>query len=170
MMDVNLRGTFLCSQACLPHLLKAENPHILTLSPPLDMRAKWFAEKLPYTISKYGMSARDARIAEEFRDRGVAANCLWPRSGIATDALKMIPQMKSERCRVPEIVADAAYLILGRPSRECTASSSSTRMFLAEAGITDLDRYAVVPGNCRLRSRFLHRRSAKTDSLAGFGG
>src|SRR6266478_10183289 len=101
MMAVNLRGTFLCSQACLPHLLKAENPHILTLSPPLDMRAKWFAEKLPYTLSKYGMSLVMHGIAEEFRSHGVAANALWPRSVIATDALKMIPHVKPESCRTP---------------------------------------------------------------------
>jgi len=146
MMDVNLRGTFLCSQACLPHLLKAENPHILTLSPPLDMRAKWFGEKLPYAISKYGMSLVMHGVAEEFRARGVAANCLWPRSGIATDALKMIPHMKPESCRIPEIVADAAYVILGRPSRECTGNFFIDEDVLAEAGITNLDRYAVVPG------------------------
>jgi citronellol/citronellal dehydrogenase len=146
MMNVNLRGTFLCSQACLPHLLKAENPHILTLSPPLDMRAKWFAEKLPYTISKYGMSLVMHGIAEEFRSRGVAANTLWPRSAIATDALKMIPYVNVERCRVPEIVADAAYLILSKPSRECTGNFFIDEDVLAEAGITNLDRYAVIPG------------------------
>jgi citronellol/citronellal dehydrogenase len=119
MMDVNVRGTFVCSQACLPHLLKSANPHILTLSPPIDMRAKWFVEKLPYTISKYGMSMVMHGLAEEFRSNGLAANCLWPRTGIATDALKMIPQLHPERCRTPEIVADAAYLILSRPSRDC---------------------------------------------------
>ena len=146
MMNVNLRGTFLCSQACLPHLLKAENPHILTLSPPLDMRAKWFAEKLPYTISKYGMSLVMHGIAEEFRSRGVAANALWPRSAIATDALKMIPYVNVECCRVPEILADAAYLILSKPSRECTGNFFIDEDVLAEAGITNLDRYAVIPG------------------------
>ncbi len=146
MMGINLRGTFLCSQACLPHLLKAENPHILTLSPPLDMRAKWFADKLPYTISKYGMSLVMHGIAEEFRARGVAANTLWPRSGIATDALKLIPELRPERCRTPEILADAAYLILSRPSRECTGNFFIDEDVLAEAGITDLDKYAVVPG------------------------
>ena len=154
MMNVNLRGTFLCSQACLPHLLKAENPHILTLSPPLDMRAKWFAEKLPYTISKYGMSLVMHGIAEEFRSRGVAANALWPRSAIATDALKMIPYVNVECCRVPEIVADAAYLILSKPSRECTGNFFIDEDVLAEAGITNLDRYAVIPGTVDFAPNF----------------
>jgi len=146
MMGVNVRGTFLCSQACLPHLLKSANPHILTLSPPIDMRAKWFAEKLAYTMSKYGMSMVMHGLAEEFRSSGVAANCLWPRTGIATDALKMIPQLHPERCRTPEIVADAAYLILSRASRECTGNFFIDDEVLGAAGVTDLDRYAVVPG------------------------
>jgi citronellol/citronellal dehydrogenase len=147
MMDVNVRGTFVCSQACLPHLLKSANPHILTLSPPIDMRAKWFVEKLPYTISKYGMSMVMHGLAEEFRSNGLAANCLWPRTGIATDALKMIPQLHPERCRTPEIVADAAYLILSRPSRACSGNFFLDDEVLAEAGVTNLDRYAVVPGS-----------------------
>jgi citronellol/citronellal dehydrogenase len=154
MMAVNQRGTFLCSQACLPHLLKAENPHILTLSPPLDMRAKWFAQKLPYTLSKYGMSLVMHGIAEEFRDRGVAANALWPRTVIATDALKMIPDVNPESCRTPEIVADAAYLILSRPSRQCTGNFFIDEEVLAEAGVTNLDRYAVVPGTVNFAPDF----------------
>lgn len=146
MMAVNIRGTFLCSQACLPHLAKADNPHILNLSPPLDMRAKWFAQKLPYTISKYGMSMCVLGMAEEFAADGIAVNALWPRSAIATDALRMIPGVKVERCRKPDIVADAAYLIFARNSRECTGNFFIDEDVLASAGIHDLDRYAVKPG------------------------
>src|SRR5216684_8351526 len=108
MMGVNVRGTFLCSQACLPHLKKAANPHILTLSPPLDMRAKWFAPHLAYTIAKYGMSMGVLGMAEEFREVGIAVNALWPRTIITTVALQVIPGAEAERGRTPEIMADAA--------------------------------------------------------------
>ena len=117
MMGVNLRGTFLCSQACLPHLAKAANPHILTLSPPLDMRAKWFAPCVAYTMAKYGMSMCVLGMAEEFRSQGIAVNALWPRTIIATVALQVIPGAEPERGRTPEIMADAAWQILTRDSR-----------------------------------------------------
>src|ERR1700729_4502470 len=122
MMGVNLRGTFLCSQACLPHLAKAANPHILTLSPPLDMRAKWFAPCVAYPMAKYGMSMCVLGMAEEFRGAGIAVNALWPRTIIATVALQIIPGAEPERGRKPEIMADAAWHILTRDSRTATGT------------------------------------------------
>lgn len=147
LMAVNLRGTFLCSQACLPHLAKAENPHILTLSPPLDMRAKWFAPHVAYTIAKYGMSMCVVGMAEEFRHAGIAVNALWPRTIIATSALQVIPGANSEHGRKPEIVAEAAWHILTRDSRLTTGNFFIDEEVLATAGITDLTPYAVVPAN-----------------------
>ena len=143
MMGINLRGTFLCSQACLPHLAKATNPHILTLSPPLDMRAKWFASHTAYTIAKYGMSMCVLGMAEEFREAGIAVNALWPRTIIATAALQVIPGVHSEQGRKPEIVADAAWHILTRDSRVTTGGFFIDEDVLAAAGITDLTDYAV---------------------------
>jgi citronellol/citronellal dehydrogenase len=151
MMGVNSRGTFLCSQACLPHLKKAVNPHILTLSPPLDMRVKWFAPHLAYTMAKYGMSMCMLGMAEEFRADGIAVNSLWPRTIIATAALQVIPGAEPERGRTPEIVADAAWHILTRTSRSTTGNFFIDDEVLAAAGVTDLSRYAVSPGK-RLRA------------------
>jgi len=146
MMGVNVRGTFLCSQACLPHLKQSANPHILTLSPPLDMRPQWFAPHAAYTISKYGMSMCVLGMAEEFREAGIAVNALWPRSIIATAALQVIPGAEPERGRTPEIVADAAWHILARSSRSTTGNFFIDDEVLAAAGITDLSRYAVAKG------------------------
>jgi citronellol/citronellal dehydrogenase len=146
MMGVNVRGTFLCSQACLPHLKKAANPNILTLSPPLDMRAKWFAPHLAYTMAKYGMSMCVLGMAEEFRDAGVAVNALWPRTIIATAALQVIPGAEAERGRTPEIVAEAAWHILTCDSRRTTGNFFIDDEVLAGAGITDLSRYSVAEG------------------------
>lgn len=146
LMGVNSRGTFLCSQACLPHLKKAVNPHILTLSPPLDIRAKWFAPHLAYTMAKYGMSMCTLGMAEEFRADGIAVNSLWPRTIIATAALQVIPGAEPERARTPEIVADAAWHILTRTSRSTTGNFFIDDEVLAAAGVTDLSRYAVCPG------------------------
>ena len=146
MMGVNTRGTFLCSQACLPHLKQAANPHILTLSPPLDMRAKWFAPHLAYTMAKYGMSMCVLGMAEEFRAAGIGVNALWPRTIIATAALQVIPGAEAERGRTPEIVADAAWQILTRDSRGTTANFFIDDEVLAAAGVTDLSRYVVSPG------------------------
>jgi len=146
MMGVNVRGTFLCSQACLPHLKKAANPHILTLSPPLDMRAKWFAPHLAYTMAKYGMSMCVLGMAEEFREAGVAVNALWPRTIIATAALQVIPGAEAERGRTSEIVADAAWHILTRDSRSTTGNFFIDDEVLASAGIMDLSRYSVAQG------------------------
>jgi citronellol/citronellal dehydrogenase len=145
-MDVNLRGTYVCSQACLPYLAKAQNPHILTLSPPLDMRAKWFAPHVAYTIAKYGMSMCVLGMAEEFRPLGIAVNALWPRTIIATAALQVIPGAGAELGRTPEMVADAAAHILAQDSRATTGNFFIDEAVLAEAGITDFSGYAVSPG------------------------
>jgi len=151
MHQVNVRGTFLCSQAALPHLAKAENPHILNLSPPLDRGSswdpKWFAPHVAYTMSKYGMSLCVLGMAEELRDEGIAVNALWPRTVIATAALAMLGGfVRPEQCRKPEILADAAHAILTRPAREVTGNFFIDDEVLAEAGVTDLERYAVSPG------------------------
>jgi citronellol/citronellal dehydrogenase len=146
MMGVNVRGTFLCSQACLPHLKKAANPHILILSPPLDMRPKWFAPHLAYTMAKYGMSMCVLGMAEEFREAGIAVNALWPRTIIATAALQVIPGAEAERGRTPEIVSDAAWHILTSPSRATTGNFFIDEEVLAAACITELSGYAVAKG------------------------
>jgi citronellol/citronellal dehydrogenase len=146
MMGVNLRGTFLCSQACLPHLAKAANPHILTLSPPLDMRAKWFAPCVAYTMAKYGMSMCVLGMAEEFRSQGIAVNALWPRTIIATAALQIIPGAEPERGRTPDIMADAAWQILTRDSRVSTGNFFIDEDVLAGVGVADFSGYAVSPG------------------------
>lgn len=155
MMGVNLRGTFLCSQACLPHLAKASNPHILTLSPPLDMRAKWFAPCLAYTMAKYGMSMCVLGMSEEFRGQGIAVNALWPRTIIATAALQIIPGAEPERGRTPEIMADAAWQILTGDSRTTTGNFFIDEDVLSAAGVTDFSRYAVSPGRPLRRDLFL---------------
>jgi citronellol/citronellal dehydrogenase len=147
MMGVNMRGTYFASQACLPHLRKAQNPHILTLSPPLNMSPKWFAPHLAYTMSKYGMSMCVLGMAEEFRGEGIAINALWPRTLIATDAMNVIGDIDLKRCRKPEIVADAAYVILTKPSREATGRFFSDEEVLAAAGVADFTPYAVDPAN-----------------------
>ena len=150
MFDVNVRGTFLTSQAALPHLKKSaadgRNPHILTLSPPLSMKAKWFKNHVAYTMAKYGMSMCVLGMAEEFKRDKIAVNALWPRTAIDTAALQMIPGIETAACRKPEILADAAYAILNRPSDECTGNFFVDDEVLAEAGVTNLDKYAVVPG------------------------
>ena len=146
MMGVNARGTFACSQACLPHLAKASNAHILTLSPPLNMQAKWFAGHVAYSIAKYGMSMCVLGMAEEFRPLGIGVNALWPRTLIATAALKMIPGVRAERGRTPEIVADAAHWILTQDSRATTGNFFVDDEVLARAGVSDLSGYAVMPG------------------------
>ncbi len=148
MHHVNTRGTFACSQACLPYLLKAQNPHILNLSPPLNMEEKWFAPHVAYTMAKFGMSMCVLGMAGEFRQQGVAVNALWPRTVIATAAVQNLlggdEAMKGSR--TPEIMADAAYVILTRPSRECTGNFFIDDEVLASAGVKDLSKYASVPG------------------------
>lgn len=146
MMGVNARGTFCVSQACLPAQLKAPNPHILMLAPPLSLDPRWFRNHVAYTMAKYGMSMCVLGMAAEFAEKGVAVNALWPRTAIATAALAMLPGIKPETCRTPAIVADAAHVILTRPSRSATGRFFLDDEVLAEAGVTDLDRYAVKPG------------------------
>lgn len=149
MHQINTRGTFACSQACLPHLLKAENPHILNLAPPLTaLQEKWFAPHVAYTMAKFGMSLCVLGMAGELRAQGVAVNALWPRTVIATAAVQNIlgGDATIRGSRTPEIVADAAHVILTRRSRECTGSFFIDEEVLASAGVTDLARYACVPG------------------------
>ena len=150
MFDVNVRGTFLTSQAAIPHLKESAksggNPHILTLSPPLSMKAKWFKNHVAYTMAKYGMSMCVLGMSEEFRRDGIAVNALWPRTAIDTAALQMIPGIDTAACRKPEILADAAYIILNRKATETTGNFFVDDEVLASEGVTDLDKYSVVPG------------------------
>ena len=150
MFDVNVRGTFLTSQAAIPHLRASaeagRNPHILTLSPPLSMKAKWFQHHVAYTMAKYGMSMCVLGMSEEFRMTGIAVNALWPRTAIDTAALQMIPGIDTAACRTPEILADAAYVILNRVSKETTGNFFVDDEVLASVGVTDLEGYSVVPG------------------------
>ena len=150
MFDVNVRGTFLTSQAAIPHLRESakagRNPHILTLSPPLSMKAKWFQHHVAYTMAKYGMSMCVLGMSEEFRKTGIAINALWPRTAIDTAALQMIPGVNTAACRTPEILADAAYVILNRQSKDCTGNFFVDDEVLATVGVTDLEKYSVVPG------------------------
>jgi citronellol/citronellal dehydrogenase len=155
MNGVNARGTYLCSQACLPHLKQAANPHILTLSPPLNMNPRWFAPHVAYTMAKYGMSMCVLGMAEEFRSAGVAVNALWPRTVIATAALQMIPGVDPKKGRKPRILADAAHAVLTRDSRSCTGHFFIDDEVLREEGITDLTPYAVEPGQPLLPDLFL---------------
>jgi citronellol/citronellal dehydrogenase len=150
MFDVNVRGTFLTSQAALPHLRKSaeegRNPHILNLSPPLSMKAVWFKNHVAYTMAKYGMSMCVLGMAEEFKRDGIAVNALWPRTVIDTAALQMIPGIDALAGRKPEILADAAHIIFNRDSKECTGNFFVDDMVLASEGITDLEKYSVTPG------------------------
>ena len=150
MFDVNVRGTFLTSQAALPYLRKSaeegRNPHILNLSPPLSMKAVWFKNHGAYTRAKYGMSMCVLGMAEEFKRDGIAVNALWPRTVIDTAALQMIPGIDALAGRKPEILADAAHIIFNRDSKECTGNFFVDDLVLASEGITDLEKYSVTPG------------------------
>ena len=150
MFDVNVRGTFLTSQAVIPHLKKSaadgRNPHILNLSPPLSMKPIWFKNHVAYTMAKYGMSMCVLGMSAEFKRDGIGVNALWPRTAIDTAALAMIPGVDTAACRTPEILADAAYVILNRPAADCTGNFFVDDEVLASEGITDLDKYSVVPG------------------------
>jgi citronellol/citronellal dehydrogenase len=151
MFGVNVRGTYCCSQACLPYLKESakagRNPHILNLSPPLNLSAKWFKNHLAYTMAKYGMSMCVLGMAEELRGDGIAVNALWPRTVISTAAIQMIPGVDPKMCRTPEILADAACAILNRDSRKHTGNFYLDEEVLAAEGVTDLGKYAVLPGN-----------------------
>lgn len=150
MFDVNVRGTFLVSQAALPHLRKSaedgRNPHILNLSPPLSMKAVWFKNHVAYTMAKYGMSMCVLGMAEEFKRDGIGVNALWPRTVIDTAALQMIPGIDAQAGRTPQILADAAHIIFSRDAKECTGNFFVDDTLLASEGITDLEKYSVTPG------------------------
>ena len=148
MHGVNARGTFLVSQKCLPALLKADNPHILAISPPLNMEARWFGPHVAYTSSKFGMSMCVLGLAEEFKEQGVAVNALWPKTTIATAAIKNLlgGDEMINRSRKPTIMSDAAYAIITRPSRECSGNFFIDEKILADSGVTDFECYAVSKG------------------------
>lgn len=147
MHGINTRGTFLVSKTCIPHLKKAQNPHVLNLSPPLNMETRWFAPHVAYTMAKFGMSMCVLGMAGEYKAAGIAFNALWPRTVIATAAVQNLLGGASamKAARKPEIVGDAAYVILNRPARECTGNFFIDDEVLKSAGVTDLDSYAVDP-------------------------
>ncbi|KAB8316141.1 NAD(P)-dependent oxidoreductase [Tolypothrix campylonemoides VB511288] len=155
MQQVNARGSFLCAQAALPHLLRSDNPHVLTLAPPPSLDPKWWGPHAGYTLAKMGMSFVTLGLAAEFAPQGVAVNALWPRTIIATDALNMIPGVDVARCRRPEIVADAAHAILVRPARDASGRFFLDEEALRDAGIDDFARYAVDPSQPLLPDLFL---------------
>ena len=151
MQGVNTRGTFACTQACLPHLAKSaaagRNTHVLTLSPPLSMKPRWFKDHVAYTISKYGMSMCTLGMAEEFRAQGIAVNSLWPRTTIATAAIAVnFPEAILKASRKPAIMADAAYAIFNRDSRAASGNFYIDETVLREAGVTDFEPYSITPG------------------------
>lgn len=156
MFDINVRGTFLVTRHCIPFLKKASNPHILTLSPPLDMNPKWFGQFGAYTVSKYNMSMLAMGWAAEFKGK-IASNALWPATTIATAAVQNLlgGDMLVQRSRKPEIIADAVHYILQQPSSSYTGQTLIDEAVLREAGITDLDKYAITPGGKLQKDLFL---------------
>ncbi len=160
--QINTRGTFVTSRACLPYLKQAANPHLLTLSPPLDLQPKWFAGHLAYSLSKYGMSLCMLGLAQEYRAAGIACNALWPRTTIATAAVEFAlgGAAMMRRSRKPEIVADAAYVILNKPSRECTGQFFIDDAVLYETGLRDFEAYSVEPGGTLLADLFIDRSAS----------
>ena len=156
MHQVNTRGTYLTSKLCLPHLLQSDNPHILNLSPPLNLNPNWFKDNLAYTMAKYGMSLCVLGMAAEFKDQGVGVNALWPRTLISTAAVRMFGGDELlDYGRKPAIMADAAHAILTRNAVGCTGNFFMDDEVLAEAGITDLSGYANVPGKTLMPDFFL---------------
>ncbi|TAH02595.1 MAG: NAD(P)-dependent oxidoreductase [Sphingobacteriales bacterium] len=157
MHGINVRGTFFMSKACIPFLKKAVNPHILNLSPPLNMDAQWFGKHLAYTMSKYGMSMVAMGLAEELKPHRIAANALWPKTTIATAAVQNLlgGDFLMQRSRTAEIVADAAYYILQRPSYQCTGNFFIDEEVLQAEGITDFAHYAVNPDNKLMPDLFI---------------
>ncbi len=156
MFGVNVRATYATSRACIPHLLAADNPHILNLAPPINLNPRWFKDHLAYTMAKYGMSLCVLGMAEEFKDRGLAVNALWPRTVIATAAINMLGGMvKPENCRTEAIMADAAHVILSRDSTHATGQFFIDDEVLASAGLNNFDAYAVEPGAPLLKDLFL---------------
>jgi citronellol/citronellal dehydrogenase len=157
MHDINVRGTFFVSKACIPHLKRGENPHILTLSPPLNMNPKWFSSHLAYTMSKYNMTMIALGLAGELKKYGIASNALWPQTTIATAAVKNLlgGDALVNMSRTTDIIADAAYYILSKPSTECTGNTFIDEQVLAAEGIIDLSKYSVVPGGKLYKDLFL---------------
>jgi citronellol/citronellal dehydrogenase len=158
MFDVNLRGTYVVSRACIPYLVKSDNPHVLNLSPPLNLNPAWFRYHVAYTMAKYGMSMCVLGMAEEFREQGVAFNALWPRTVIHTAAITILGDaVKPENCRSPEIMADAAHAILCQDAGRCTGNFYLDEDVLRATGTRDFDRYAIKPGAPLLRDLFLDK-------------
>ncbi|MDV3467637.1 NAD(P)-dependent oxidoreductase [Stenotrophomonas sp. C3(2023)] len=155
MQQVNARGSFLCAQACLPHLLQAPNPHVLTLAPPPSLDPKWWGPHTGYTLAKMGMSLVTLGLAAEFGPKGVAVNALWPRTIIATDAINMIPGVDAAGCRRPQVVADAAHAVLVRAADGFHGHFLIDEDVLAQAGVKDLSAYAVDPTQPLLPDLFL---------------
>ena len=157
MHDINAKGTFFVSKACIPHLRKGSNPHILNLSPPINLDPKWFANHLAYTMSKYNMTMIALGLSGELKKYKIAANTLWPKTTIATAAVRNLlgGQMLIKMSRTPEIIADAAFYILNKSSSECTGNCFLDEKVLADEGITDLEKYAVEPGGKLYTDLFL---------------
>jgi citronellol/citronellal dehydrogenase len=157
MYDINVRGSFFMTRNCLPYLKKGTNPHILTLSPPLNMDLKWFKNHVAYTISKYNMSMMALGWSEEFKKYGIASNALWPRTTIDTAAVRNLlgGEELAKMSRKPEIIADAVFYILSKPAAECTGNTFVDEEVLAKEGVTDLEKYAVVPGGKLYNDLFL---------------
>jgi len=157
MHSINTRGTFACSQACIPHLKKSKNPHILNNSPPLNMEARWFAPNVAYTMAKFGMSMCVLGMAEELRTDGIAVNALWPRTLIATAAVRNLlgGDAAMNGARFPEIMADAAHAILTKPSREVTGNFFIDEDLLRKEGVTNFDQYQLVPGAELIQDGFI---------------
>jgi len=157
MHQVNVRGMFACTQACLPHLRSSDNPHVLSLAPPLDLDPRWFAPHVAYTLSKYGMSMCVLGLAEEFRTEGIAVNGLWPATTIATAAIRNVvgDDAMMRRSRTPAILADAAHAILTRDARSCTGHLYLDEAVLREEGVEDLSGYAVDPTQPLQRDLFV---------------
>lgn len=157
MNEINTRGTFLTSKTCIPYLQQGNNPHIMNLAPPLDMDAKWFAPHVAYTIAKMGMSLCTLGMSKELAEHGIAVNSLWPLTAIDTAAVRNVlgGDSMSKGSRTVEIMADAAYEILTRPSAECTGNFFIDEVLLRDSGVTDFDRYAVAPGSDLFRDFFV---------------
>lgn len=155
MHQVNTRGTFLCSKLSLPYLGKSSHPHVLTMAPPVNLKPEWFENHVAYTLSKFGMAMATFGMAAEFRDRGIGFNCLWPRTIIQTAALAMIPGIDPKRCRTPEIVADAAHVILSKNPREFTGHFCIDEEILKAEGVNDFSRYSVDPSVEPLQDLFV---------------
>ncbi|GBF25654.1 putative NAD-dependent oxidoreductase [bacterium MnTg02] len=167
MQQVNTRGTYLVCKYCLPHLKQSENPHILMLSPPLDMKPKWFAGHVAYSIAKYGMSLCVLGLAPELKPYGIAVNALWPRTTIATAAIQNIVggDQMMQASRKPDIMADAAHVILTKPSREFTGNFCIDDTLLAENGVSDFDQYRVNPASDLMLDFFVPEDSKPPVSL-----